>query len=197
MSNHVLYFSIFLVLAASTWSTSVAQDRTEETFIGNNEGVLQIEGTEQQYEYQSNIISARIDKDESTMEFIFPLNSFSPVDSDPVHEQIFNDIFASPFPLLIYMTVPFDKEALSAEDFSQPVDLVLNGVLTFRDESIQLPVEVSLFSVDENIFYNVASRFSLDDLDKPYDGIYKEIITGQFVIIINDAKWDEDLNEWR
>ena len=67
------------------FSGILAQDQWNDTFIGNNEAVLQIKGTEQEYQYQSNRVKARIDREQSRMEFVFPLNSFAPVNNDPVH----------------------------------------------------------------------------------------------------------------
>ena len=197
MNNWVLLYSFSLCWTMQVFSGILAQDQWNDTFIGNNEAVLQIKGTEQEYQYQSNRVKARIDREQSRMEFVFPLNSVAPVNNDPVHLEIYNDIFASSVPLFIYLTVPFDEETLTTDVLEQPINLILNGVLTFVDESAQLPVEVSLFSADEDIFYNLATQFNLEQINRPYDGIYREIITGEFGLVMSDAMWRENFNGTR
>lgn len=195
MHNTFIVFIFSIFLSTHLPGKLFAQDQWDDTFIGNNEGILQIKGTEQNYEFRSNNISARINRDQNRMEFVLPLNSFAPIASDPVHLQIYNDVFAAPLPLKIYITVPFDRETFDTEDFSQPINLILNGVLTLLGESAQLPVEVSFFSAEDKVFYNMAARFNLEQINRAYEGIYREIITGEFGIIVNRASWNEDLDD--
>ena len=197
MNKRMLLCSFLICWTMQLFNNTLAQDQWNETFIGNNEAVLQIKGTEQEYHYQSNSVKARIDRKQSRMEFVFPLNSFSPVNNDPVHLEIYNDIFASSVPLSIYLTVPLDEATLTTEVLEQPLNLILNGVLTFIDESVQLPVEVSLFSADEDIFYNMATRFDLELINRPYNGIYRDIITGEFGLVMSNAMWSDDFDGTR
>lgn len=188
----------FLIFAATFlipfFCSSPCNAQIDKTFTGNNEGIFQIMGTEQPYNFVSNNFHTRMDKDRQQIEVILPIESLKPAD-DPLHMEILQDIFPPPFVTQFYLTATFDREIISTEDFSQPVKLVLDGVLTFKKEQIHLPVEVSIFSINETLFYNMSTQFDLGLLDRNYEGRYEEIITGEFLIVLNDARWDIDIRE--
>lgn len=193
MNTQFLPFIFFALFTALICNPVFGQEIRDKTFIGNNEGLLQIKGTKQHYEFISQEVSARIDINENLMEFIIPLKSFAPVE-DLEHQRILNDIFSSPFRLPLYLTATFDEEVVRRENFTQPVNVVLNGTLSLYEEHFQVPVEVSIYAVDETVFYNMVTRFDLSLLGRDYDGIYKDIITGEFMIIVNDAQWNRDFS---
>lgn len=191
---NIPFLSIFVVFFIGLLCNSVVgQDISSKTFIGNNEGILQIKGTKQQYEFISQEVSARLDLNENLMEFIIPLKSFLAVE-EPEHQKILSDVFSSPYQLPLYLTATFDEEVVRREDFTQPLNIVLNGTLSLYEEHFQVPVEVSIYAVDETVFYNMVTRFDLSLLGRNYDGIYKEIITGEFLLIVNEAQWNRDFS---
>lgn len=193
MNTKILRFVLFALFISLICNSAFSQDRRDKTFVGNNEGILQINGTTQHYEFVSQEVSARIDINENLMEFIIPLKSFVPVENLE-HQRILNDVFSSPFRLPLYLTATFDEEAFRRDNFTQPMNIVLNGTLSLYEEQFQVPVEVSIYAVDETVFYNMVTRFDLSLLGRNYDGIYKEIITGEFMIIVNDAQWNRDFS---
>ena len=192
------YFPLFLfstaIFPVVLFISSPCNAQVDKSFTGNNEGIFQIMGNEQPYNFLSNDIQTRLDKDRRQIEVILPIKSLEPAD-DPLHMEILHDVFPPRFVTQFYLTANFDREIISTEDFSQPVNLKLDGVLTFEEEQVYLPVEISIFSVDETIFYNMTARFDLDLLDRNYEGKYKEIITGEFLMVVNDARWDIDIRE--
>lgn len=188
------FLTVFVAFFISLLCNSVfGQGISNKTFIGNNEGILQIKGTKQHYEFISQEVSARLDINENLMEFIIPLQSFMAVE-EPEHQKILSDVFSSPYELPLYLTATFDEDVVRRENFTQPLNIVLNGTLSLYEEHFQVPVEVSIYAVEEIIFYNMVTRFDLGLLGRKYNGIFKEIITGEFMLIVNEAQWNRDFS---
>lgn len=163
-------------------------------YTGNNEVFLKISGTESDYEFVSHHLKTGMDRERKAFGFIIPVETLQPT-GDPSHLSILRDLFPYQTTPTITLTAILEEETVTLEDFSQPQHLVLNGVLSLNEESFYLPVDISVYANRNELFYNMIAHFDLDLIDKSYEGKYEEIITGEFVIYVNEGSWNSAFPE--
>lgn len=172
-----------------------AQIRQEQAiFTTNNEAFFTIVGTRQHYEFSSDEMKTTVDRAENSFEFLLDMRTLQP-ENDPLHSEIITDIFYFQTVPRLRLTATMEEETANLANLTNSTTMVLQGLLTINDISFQVPVEVSFIAQDNQFFYNAEARFDLDLMDYPYDGEFADIITGEFVLFVNNAFWNTAVDD--
>ena len=175
---------VLLALLCNT--TAVAQiERT--SYTGNNRVVVALEGPFSRYEFTSQQMLVRYNKEAQVLECILPVETLIPLNDTIPADMAFDVLFGAKYPqLYIDIAAPVQKISagnLTPETIRRTATIGLQGV---RNNTV-LPVAFT--SENNSLYFSASFDLMLDNFNASLPIVYAPYLTGRILITLDRARW--------
>ncbi len=183
---HVFLTKILMLFILSC---PVLLQRDNAYAISNKANVL-LHGVEQDFEFNTNDLRSRYNRQRQQFEFMLPLASVI-ARRDTSHQQIMTDLFFSGRRAqFIYITAEFAENLTNFEEYKVPREVELNSVVTIQDQSYDIPLLMSImFDRQRVMYYSLSININLRQFGKEVPPQYASRLTGSMLITVPEGRW--------
>lgn len=180
------YLFVILFIPSIVVGQNVPQ---EQVYNFANEVLIIVQGTDQNFIYQSDQFAGRYDKNDNLFEFILPVTSLYSLD-EAIDIKVIRDILlVNKGQPILKLTASFNDPLINVQDFNSPQEVLLDGWLTFNEERYNIPVVMSLYFVNDMLYYKLRTEIDMYELDWRMPVHYRKFLTGKLMIQVTDGKW--------
>ena len=169
-----------LVNAYSTESSSCSTS-------GNNTILITLEGQSQRYEFKSDQMLVRHNRDRHTLECVVPVATLVPLNDTIPPAMAYEVLFGAKYPeLLISIAAP--DEQLNAAVFvpsttNRTTTIVLQGI---NNETV---VPIAILSDKNSFYFSTNFDLNLENFQASLPVKYLPVLTGRVLVSIDKAYW--------
>ena len=178
---------IFLAMFSSLISArAIAQDE-REPYTGNNTIIVTFEGLGQRYEFKSDQMLVRHNRDRHTLECVLPVSTLVPLNDTIPPAMAYEVLFGAKYPeLLISIAAP--EAQLNAAVFvpatmNRTTTIVLQGI---NNETV---VPIAILSDKNSFYFSTNFDLNLENFQASLPIKYLPVLTGRVLVSIDKAYW--------
>ncbi|WP_018478200.1 hypothetical protein [Pontibacter roseus] len=184
MPKVILSFLLLLLLLLAPWAEA-QQNRTPYT--ANNTILVNMEGQTGTYDYTSDRLLVRYNKETRNLECLLPLSYLTAANDSTPLVMAHDVFFTSRFPeIYIQIEAPIDRinaGKRSPQTMNSRLFINIQGI----NKEIVTPVT---FTPDRNtISFSSSFEVLLDDMRLTIPAKYVPMLTGRIVFTIHNARW--------
>ena len=186
MKIYILRIIFLALLCPLICTQAIAQDESEP-YTGNNTIIVAFEGQGQRYEFKSDQMLVRHNKDRHTLECVVPVATLVPLSDTIPTGMAYEVLFGAKYPeLLISIAAP--EEQLNAAVFvpatmSRTTSIVLQGV---NNETV---VPIAILSDKNSFYFSTNFDLNLENFQASLPVKYLPVLTGRVLLSIDKAFW--------
>lgn len=186
MKIYILRIFFFALLSSLFSAQAIAQDE-REPYTGNNTILIAFEGQGQRYEFKSEQMLVRHNRDRHTLECVVPVATLVPLNDTIPPAMAYEVLFGAKYPeLLISIAAP--DEQLNAAVFvpsttNRTTTIVLQGI---NNETV---VPIAILSDKNSFYFSTNFDLNLENFQASLPVKYLPVLTGRVLVSIDKAYW--------
>ncbi|WP_161887972.1 hypothetical protein [Pontibacter russatus] len=186
MKIYILRIFFFALLSSLFGAQAIAQDE-REPYTGNNTILIAFEGQGQRYEFKSEQMLVRHNRDRHTLECVVPVATLVPLNDTIPPAMAYEVLFGAKYPeLLISIAAP--EEQLNAAVFvpsttNRTTTIVLQGI---NNETV---VPIAILSDKNSFYFSTNFDLNLENFQASLPVKYLPVLTGRVLVSIDKAYW--------
>ncbi|GHA60621.1 hypothetical protein [Pontibacter akesuensis] len=181
-------YSCFLLLLCLGVTGSTAFAQTDRgAYTGSNSIMVALEGPLSRYEYGSQQLLVRHNKNSQQLELILPVASLLPLNDSVPPAMAYHTLFGAKYPQLLInihmpdQTLELVRAAASVQDYTASIQL--QGV----NNETRIPVAIN--RKENTIYFSTNFDLMLDNFQGSIPVEYLPLLTGRILISIENAQW--------
>ncbi|AKD04558.1 hypothetical protein POKO110462_22760 [Pontibacter korlensis] len=181
---HPIYLLLLSLLILQNNQAEAQINRTPYT--GSNRVLVALEGTESRYEFMSDQMLVRYNRENQQLECILPVSTLVPL-HDTIPANMANEVlFEAKYPqLFISMAAPVQEinaGNLSPETMRRTTSIRLQGITN------QAVLPVSFITESRSLYFSTSFDLMLDNFQASLPVAYLPLLTGRIFITIDRAR---------
>ncbi|PTX14547.1 hypothetical protein C8N40_111213 [Pontibacter mucosus] len=163
--------------------------RNRSPYTGSNRILLTLDGSDARYEFMSDQVLVRYNREMQQLECILPVETLLPLQDSIPRNMAYEVLYGARYPqLYITMAAPVQQinaGNLSPETVSSKVEVRLQNTT----RNLQVPVTFSPEST--SLYFTATLDLQMEDFQASLPVAYLPLLTGRFTITIDRARWVE------
>ncbi|WP_276495738.1 hypothetical protein [Pontibacter litorisediminis] len=181
---HLLYLLLLLTLLSATGTLA---QRNRAPYTGSNRVLLALDGPAGRYEFVSDQMLVRYNKETQQLECILPVETLLPVQDSVPQNMAYEVLFGAKYPqLLITMAAPVQQ--INAGNLS-PETLERRTSVRLQNVTRDLEAPVSFAPESSSLYFSTTLDLRLEDFQASLPVAYLPLLTGRLIITIDRARW--------
>lgn len=156
-------------------------------YTGSNRIIIALEGPTSRYEFVSQQLLVRYNKNTQQVECMLPVQSLVPLNDSIPANMAYDVLFGARYPqLFINIAAPVEKissGSLVPETIDRTTSVGLQGV---NNETV---IPVAFTSENNALFFSTSFDLMLDNFQASLPLEYLPLLTGRVLITIDHARW--------
>ncbi|WP_266205405.1 hypothetical protein [Pontibacter kalidii] len=182
---HLLYLLLLLPLLLS--ATDAAAQRTRTPYTGSNRVLLTLDGHTSPYEFMSDQLLVRYNKDLQQLECILPVETLVPLQDTIPQNMAYDVLFGARYPQL-YITIAAPEQQINAGNLS-PETIRRKIAVQLQNTTQDMVVPISFSPESASLYFSTSLELRLSDFQASVPTSYLPLLTGRITITIDRARW--------
>lgn len=186
MIKYICHITLLLLLSPLLCLQAYAQDE-RAPFTGNNTIIVALEGVGQRYEFISNQLLVRHNKETHALECVLPVASLVPLSNTTPPAMAYEVLFGAKYPeLLISIATPELQAGAGRFDPAlkdRTTSINLQGV---NNETV---IPIAFLEDNNTLYFSTSFDLMLDNFKASLPVKYLPFLTGRVLFSIDKAYW--------
>lgn len=186
MKIHIQHLLFLVLLYPLLCVQAVAQDE-RSPYTGNNTIIVALEGVEHRYEFISNQMLVRHNKERHSLECVIPVASLVPLSDTIPPAMAYEVLFGAKYPeLLISIAAPVQQSNTGQFNPSSQ-----NRTTTIRLQGVsnETVVPIAILSDKNSFYFSTNFDLMLGNFQASLPVKYLPVLTGRVLFSIDRAYW--------
>lgn len=186
MKIYIQHILLFLLLCPLLCLPANAQDE-RSPYTGNNTIIIAFEGLGKRYEFVSNQMLVRHNKERHTLECVLPVASLMPLSDTIPPAMAYEVLFGSKYPeLVISIAAPVEQSStgqFNPSSTNRTTTIILQGV---NNETV---IPIAILSDKNSFYFSTNFDLELENFQASLPIKYLPLLTGRVLFSIDRAYW--------
>ncbi|MCX2741805.1 hypothetical protein [Pontibacter anaerobius] len=183
-----LYLLYLLLLFPLLFPASDATaQRNREPYTGNNRVLLALDGYAGRYQFISEQVLVRYNKDLQQLECVVPVETLVPLHDSIPQNMAYEVLFGAVYPQL-YITLAAPVQQINAGSLS-PETRRLSAAVRIQDVTDDTVVPVSFVPENNSFHFSTTFDLNLENFQASIPVAYVPLLTGRLLITVDRAHW--------
>lgn len=185
----LLYLLLLLPLLLQCFSATAQRNRSPYT--GSNRVLLSLDGHVAPFEFMSDQVLVRYNKDAQQLECILPVETLIPMNDTIPRGMAYDVLFGARYPQ-VYISMAAPVQQINAGNMS-PETIRRRTAVSIQGITQSIVVPVSFSPENTSLYFSTTFELRLEDFQASLPLAYLPLLTGRVTITIDRARWI-DLN---
>jgi hypothetical protein len=181
----LLYLLLLLTLLLS--APEAAGQRNRTPYTGSNRVLLTLDGHAAPYEFVSDQMLVRYNKDLQQLECVLSLETLVPLQDTIPQNMAFDVLFGARYPQL-YITMAAPEQQINAGNLGSET-FRRKAVVQLQSITRDVVVPISFSPESSSLYFSTTLDLWLSDFQASLPVAYLPLLTGRVTITIDRARW--------